>query len=61
MEWLVVLIPISMLGMIMLALSAAGKDQYTPMTFDEEVEWLIRDYGLDREYAEELANIPHRL
>ena len=59
MEWLAVLVPLAILGMLMLALSASGNDQYTPMTFDEEVRWLMEDCGLDREYAEELANIPH--
>lgn len=41
-------------------LSAATPHQQIPMSYDEEVEWLIAQHGLSREEAEDIADIPWR-
>ena len=34
--------------------------QYTPMSYDEEVAWLINKHGLSQKEAEEIADLPWR-
>ncbi len=33
---------------------------YTPMTYDEEMRWLMEDHGLTWEEAHEYASLPSR-
>jgi hypothetical protein len=43
--------------MAMLVYEMTTPASYTPMTFDEEVKWLMEEHKLTRKEAEDLANM----
>lgn len=51
-----VLAPLAFLGIIM---DGFGGSQYTPMSYDEEMRWLMEDHGLTWEEADEYASLPY--
>ncbi len=50
MEWLLLLAPLSMLGLLCAAIAGAGPMHFDPMSPDEELEMFMRD-GMTREEA----------
>lgn len=53
-----VVVPFLLLG---LALDGCCSTQYIPMTYEEEMQWLMQDHGLSWEEANEYASIPNRM
>ena len=41
-------------------IEGCGRDQYTPMTYDEEMKWLIEVHNLSWKEADEYARIPNQ-
>ncbi len=38
----------------------ASPEPYVPMTYDEEMDWLMNQHGLSHEDADEIASLPYR-
>jgi hypothetical protein len=51
---LIVLLPLIVLALILEGISPA---QHIPMTYDEEMKWLMNEHGLTWEEANEFASI----
>ncbi len=52
-----------LIGLVCLLLWGALTDppSYTPMSYDEEYNWLRKDHGLSHEEATEIAEAPWRM
>lgn len=57
---LYILVSLPLIFVLLVIASIGSTSDYTPMTYDEEVKWLMEEQGLSREEAEEIANLPWR-
>lgn len=53
-----VLVLLLTFGMLYCLVGGADIIPYRHMSYDEEIEWLMKDYKLTKEEAEEIAKLP---
>ena len=62
MEWIAVIAIMALFGFVCVGLAGAlgyYDEPHKPMSWAEEVEWLVVSCGLEYDEAVEIANIPH--